>query len=215
MTQYDVILADPPWWFANRLTGKGRTKFGSGAGGHYPMLKAHQIIDPAITLDVKTLAKRNSVLFMWVTWSHLYDTNHRTLTGIKSTKAFPLPNDALTVVQGWGFNYSTGAAWGKTTKTGKIATGTGHYFGGSCEPLLVATRGKFMTPKAWGGRMLTPGLFLLPKRGHSQKPDEVHTMIEAMYPGAEKLELFARRPKVGWDVWGNEVESTVMMEGRV
>lgn len=30
-------------------------------------------------------------------------------------------------------------------------------------------------------------------------------MIEAMFPDAEKIELFARNTRNGWDCWGNEV----------
>lgn len=29
-------------------------------------------------------------------------------------------------------------------------------------------------------------------------------MIELMYPNTKKIELFARRSREGWDVWGNE-----------
>jgi N6-adenosine-specific RNA methylase IME4 len=31
-------------------------------------------------------------------------------------------------------------------------------------------------------------------------------MIEEMYPHLPAIELFARAPRLGWDVWGNEVE---------
>jgi len=43
------------------------------------------------------------------------------------------------------------------------------------------------------------------RREHSRKPDEVHELIERMYPELPKLELFARKARPGWDVWGNEV----------
>jgi hypothetical protein len=41
-------------------------------------------------------------------------------------------------------------------------------------------------------------------REHSRKPDEAYALIEAMYPGLPKIELFARQQRPGWDVWGNE-----------
>lgn len=40
---------------------------------------------------------------------------------------------------------------------------------------------------------------------HSQKPEHAYEMIEAMFPDAEKIELFARNTRNGWDCWGNEV----------
>lgn len=39
---------------------------------------------------------------------------------------------------------------------------------------------------------------------NSRKPEYVQDMIELMYPNTKKLELFARRSRKGWDVWGNE-----------
>ena len=44
-----------------------------------------------------------------------------------------------------------------------------------------------------------------PRAEHSRKPDAVQERIEAMYPVAHKLELFARRRRVGWDAWGDEL----------
>ena len=58
-------------------------------------------------------------------------------------------------------------------------------------------RGKFTT------------VFREPARRHSQKPVCAYEMIECLYPDCSKLELFARHYRDGWDVWGNEVESTV------
>lgn len=40
---------------------------------------------------------------------------------------------------------------------------------------------------------------------HSQKPEHAYEMIEAMFPDVEKIELFARNTRNGWDCWGNEV----------
>jgi N6-adenosine-specific RNA methylase IME4 len=39
---------------------------------------------------------------------------------------------------------------------------------------------------------------------HSEKPEEAFALIEAVSPGP-RLELFARRARPGWTVWGNEV----------
>jgi hypothetical protein len=39
----------------------------------------------------------------------------------------------------------------------------------------------------------------------SEKPDVFTEMIEAYFPNVPKLEMFARRARSGWDVWGNEV----------
>jgi len=47
----------------------------------------------------------------------------------------------------------------------------------------------------------------LPRR-HSEKPAAMVDFIEGISP-APRLELFSRRKRMGWDVWGNEVENSV------
>ena len=47
--------------------------------------------------------------------------------------------------------------------------------------------------------------FCEPKTIHSRKPVKMREMIEAV-SYAPRIELFAREPHDGWDVWGNEVE---------
>jgi N6-adenosine-specific RNA methylase IME4 len=46
-----------------------------------------------------------------------------------------------------------------------------------------------------------------PVGAHSEKPAVVHELIEAMFPSAQKVELFARHPRAGFDAWGLEAES--------
>lgn len=43
------------------------------------------------------------------------------------------------------------------------------------------------------------------KRRHSKKPECAYQMLEALFPQARKLELFARTERDGWDQWGNEL----------
>ena len=40
---------------------------------------------------------------------------------------------------------------------------------------------------------------------HSKKPICAYEMIKRMFPDANKLELFAREERIGWDCWGDEV----------
>jgi N6-adenosine-specific RNA methylase IME4 len=45
---------------------------------------------------------------------------------------------------------------------------------------------------------------LWPRGRHSAKPEAFQDMVESVSPGPY-LEMFARRPRLGWTVWGNEV----------
>lgn len=40
---------------------------------------------------------------------------------------------------------------------------------------------------------------------HSKKPIKAYEMIEALYPNHDKIELFARNRRDGWESKGNEV----------
>lgn len=52
----------------------------------------------------------------------------------------------------------------------------------------------------------------MPLQDHSHKPEEVYDIIERCSEG-NYLELFARRPRHGWGIWGNEVASDVKIKG--
>lgn len=81
----------------------------------------------------------------------------------------------------------------------KPGLGTGSYWRGSSEFLLLGVRGS--CPFADKG-LTSWGQF---NRGrHSEKPQEIRSMIERASPG-DRLELFGRAPAEGWLVWGNEI----------
>jgi N6-adenosine-specific RNA methylase IME4 len=71
------------------------------------------------------------------------------------------------------------------------------------EILLFGVRGKNI-------RTLAPArsqenIISTRKREHSRKPDEQYDFIERCSWGP-RLELFARGPRKGWTVWGNQAE---------
>ena len=100
-------------------------------------------------------------------------------------------------MKAWGYTYKTNMVWDKE----KI--GMGYWFRGQHEMLLVGTKGN-MSPPAPSNRKSS---VLRQKRGgHSVKPEEIHATIEAMLPGLQYVELFARKPyNDKWRVWGNEI----------
>ena len=48
---------------------------------------------------------------------------------------------------------------------------------------------------------------------HSKKPDEARRRIVRLMGDLPRIELFARQKTAGWDVWGNEVESNIILGG--
>jgi N6-adenosine-specific RNA methylase IME4 len=163
---YPVIYADPPWRYEGSLSQSREIE------ANYATL---DLVD-LLGLDVQALAADPAILFLWAT--------------------SPKLPDALTLMDGWGFDYTTCAVWVKD----KI--GPGYTFRQRHELLLVGKRGSMPTP----GQSDRPGSVIeAPRTKHSQKPTVVYELIERMYPGVAKLELFARTERDGWASWGNEV----------
>jgi N6-adenosine-specific RNA methylase IME4 len=143
---------------------------------HYRTLTLAQIK----AIPVIDLAKRDCVLFLWTTWPHL--------------------EQALELLKAWGFKYKTAAfVWIKVTKNGRLHWGPGYWTRANTEPCLLATRGH---PQR--RRRNVHQVVLDVVREHSRKPASVHERIEQLMRGPY-LELFARAPRPGWRVWGDEV----------
>ena len=144
---------------------------------HYPTM-TH---DAIAALPVATLAAEDCALFLWATMPQL--------------------PEALRVIEAWGFTYKTCAfVWLKQTRDGgRFSTGMGYWTRSNAELCLLATRG---SPHRLN--VDVHQVVLAPRMEHSRKPDEVADRIERLVPGP-CLELFARRPRDGWAVWGNEV----------
>jgi N6-adenosine-specific RNA methylase IME4 len=136
-------------------------------------------IEEICALLVGDLATAAAMLFLWVTSAHL--------------------EHAFTVMKAWGFEYSTSMVWVKTA----CAPGLGHIARQQHEHLLVGRRGDFPAPPP---STRPSSAIMAPRREHSRKPDEAYEIIERMYPGLPRVELFARRRRPGWDAWGNQVE---------
>lgn len=181
---YGTLLADPPWRFMNR-TGK--------------VAPEHKRLDRYDTMDWKDIAAL-PVADIMANPSHCYLWVPNALVA-----------EGLQVLEAWGFTYKTMLIWAKRRKDGgPDGRGVGFYFRNVTEPVLFGVRGKLRT--------FAPGrsqvnMIETQKREHSRKPDELYPIIEACSPGPF-LELFARYPQPGWDVWGNEAHPDVVPRGR-
>ena len=134
-------------------------------------------------LDVPSITAPDALMFMWSSSPHL--------------------DQAVDLLRAWGFKWATvGFVWDKQR------VNPGFYTMSQCELCLVGKRGRIPTPR--GARNVRQ--FVSALRGeHSEKPAEVRTRIEAMFPTQSKIELFARIRSPGWHAWGNEVESDVQL----
>ena len=127
--KYQVIYADPPWDYGGKMqydktTIKGenigfeKKIFLSSAGFKYPTLKLKQLK----TLDVKSIADDDCILFMWTTGPQLANS--------------------VELGEAWGFEYKTVAfVWDK------MIHNPGRYTLSQTEFVLVFKKGKIPQPR--------------------------------------------------------------------
>ena len=119
---YQLILADPPWTYNYSKADSGNDKSGRGcANAQYNLLDNRQIA----RMPIKQIADPDGcILFLWSSGALL--------------------KDCLAVLEGWGFEYVTMAAWTKHCRgnIGKDRLGVGYWFRSNAEPILVGRLGK-------------------------------------------------------------------------
>jgi len=131
--------------------------------------------DAICALPVAGLAHDDAVLWLWT-------TNHHLLCG-----------EACDVVRAWGFRPVTLLTWGKPS------FGCGERLRGQTEHCVLAVRG---TPTLTLTNEST--LLVAPVGEHSEKPAAFYELVESLCPAPRYLELFARRSRPNWDVWGDQ-----------
>lgn len=118
------------------------------------------------------------------------------------------------MVRAWRLRYITKAfSWVKTYRTGGIFFGIGSYTASNTEDMWLLSNG---TPKrkAKNVSQIVPTVedAIVASMGiHSEKPEEVYSRIERLMPGPY-LEIFARRPRAGWQTIGNELDGLDVRE---
>lgn len=195
--KFGVILADPEWRFEvySRETGLDRS-----ADNHYPTSTVEEIA----ARPVAEIAADDCALFLWAPIAHL--------------------RQAFGVIEAWGFNYVSHVVWRKVAIAGKskklvadgVAIGTGYWFRGAHELLLLGTKGNVPCPAAgeqWASIIDHPPIRVRERNPdaagggrikHSAKPAIFYALIEDYFPTLPKIELNARTRRKGWAAWGNE-----------
>lgn len=149
---------------------------------HYPTMGLEDIK----ALPISELADRDCTLFLWIT--------------------LPMLREAWSVMEAWGFTYKTVAfVWIKRNRQSDgVFWGLGYWTRSNAELCLLATRGQ---PRRQAKNVHQ--VIISPVEEHSKKPDEARRRIEVLMGDVPRIELFARQAPSGWDVWGNEVESSI------
>lgn len=149
---------------------------------HYPTMTLEELKH----LPIPEISDKDCALFLWAT--------------------FPQLREALELIAAWGFKYKTVAfVW---LKKNKVADswfyGLGFWTRGNAEICLLATKGRPKRKSAGVHQFI-----ISPVEQHSKKPDVARDKIVQLMGDVPRIELFARQSSEGWDVWGNEVDSSI------
>ena len=189
LSGFRCIVADPPWHYGKWGGNSGRTKICQGFKPdtqNLPLPYPHMTVQEIAALPVAGCAADDCDLYLWTTQKYL--------------------PDAFSVMQAWGFRYCQALTWCKAPR----GLGQGGLFCPTTEFLLLGRKGRM--PQ--GKRRLDSTWWQVKRthNSHSTKPEFFQDMVETVSDGP-RLELFARRARPGWTVWGNEVEANIRLDG--
>lgn len=178
MPEYGIIYCDPPWPQKKGNVRKCRPNQGKALDYNTESLpRCFEIMDPFF----EKAAERHNV-FMWCIDKFLHEAEAQ--------------------MAARGYKLHARFIWDKENGIAPAFTVrfTHEYL------LWFYKPGKMLMPrKETRGKYTT--VLREPSTQHSRKPACAYIMLEDMFPGAGKIELFARRRREGWDAWGNEVQS--------
>jgi N6-adenosine-specific RNA methylase IME4 len=135
-----------------------------------------------VALPVGQLAARDAHLYLWTTGTHL--------------------PSAFEMVRAWGFVYSTPLVWCKTPRGF-----SGFPTFNTCTEFVLFCRRGSLKPIA----RIDRNWWEWKRRQHSAKPEHFMDLVESVSPGP-RLEMFSRRHRLGWDVWGDQVNPSIDLE---
>lgn len=104
---------------------------------------------------------------------------------------------AFEVLEAWGVNFHLVLTW---VKPSALAPCFAYKF--ATEFCLLGFYGKPMQKFIGAGKLNWIKDYI--HRNHSAKPDSFYKLVEEMSP-APRIDIFARKHREGWDVWGDEI----------
>lgn len=183
MNRYRTIVADPPWDHSDGTGWNPGIADYRGTSGSQPPKTTSLPYDCMSLEDICALPVSDRA----ERDAHLYLwTTNRYL------------REAYYVAESWGFAVVKPLVWVK-----EPMGFMGGSFVSSAEFCLFCRRGTLATLTRAGRQW-----WLWPRGAHSAKPEAFLDLVESVSPGPY-LELFARRQRIGWDYWGNEVDSHI------
>ena len=174
---YKTIVSDPPWKYGKWGKASVAPRGSSYSPTDSNMPYKTMSVEEISAIPVSEIADKNCDLYLWTTSKYL--------------------PDSFSVLTAWGFKYCQTLTWCKKPK----GLGQGGLYCPTTEFCLLARKGSMPKGKT---RIDTTWWQVKRTMKHSQKPEFFQDIIE-LQSDEPRIELFARRERPGWDVWGDEV----------
>lgn len=139
-------------------------------------------IDEIKALPVKDIVAKDAHLYMWTINKYIYESYE--------------------VAKAWGFDVSCMLTWCKP----RHGIGIWGTFVQTTEHLLFCRRWSLPAQKR-----IDTTWFEHKRLKHSEKPQFFRDMVVEVSGNLPRLEMFARTKTEGWDVFGNEVEDSILL----
>lgn len=182
--KFPVIVIDPPWEYPEGWPAWNNN--GERKGLEYPTMT----VDAIKAMPIYRLLKHEGYVFLWTTDRFL--------------------EDAFSVLRAWRCVPRQTVVWCKKPR----GLGPGGMFATTTEFVLIGQRigpNSHARGKRTTGKRFDSSWFEWQRGRHSEKPEEFQDIVEQVTEGPY-LEMFARRKRPGWFVWGNEVNSDLRLE---
>lgn len=221
MDKYQIIVADPCWDFSDQLKHSSTKR---GAKSNYDTLS----LDVIKSLKIKEIADpKGSVLALWVPSSLL---NH----GLEVMKAWGYDFKQIYVwvkckkkpIEKLKKKILKELKSSKASKkellekisqmmdeedilNDSLGFGLGRLFRQTHEIALIGINNTAIYKKLKNKSQRSVSMYMNEK--HSKKPEMLQDSLELMFPGSvlekmNKIEIFARRRREGWETLGNEID---------
>lgn len=182
--KFDVVLIDPPWRIRGaQNVSDEKTIFNNNKFTlQYNTMSNEEIMD----LDVGQLSDRGFI-FLWTINSQL--------------------QTAFECLNRWGYTFVDRITWVKKTNKDSVFIGQGYYLLHSTEICLIGAKKDAEGNYLEVVQKVSNDLIFASTQKKSQKPEQMYHIIERMFPGARKVELFARNHNIrpGWFSIGNQL----------
>lgn len=159
----------------------GRGPEWASNGASRPLTYPTMSVDEIARLPVGALADKRAHLYLWTINAYV--------------------EDAFEIARHWGFRPSTLLTWCKP----RHGIGLGGAYTLTTEHVLFGRRG--ILPAS---QRVDTTWWQWPRGEHSAKPEAFIDLVEQVSP-PPRLELFARRNRLGWDTWGHEALNHVTL----